>query len=219
MRHGLKAQAHARLGQELLVKADTLSARERIMNTAEDLFYRYGIRSVGIDRIIEESNVAKMTFYKHFPSKSNLIAAYLERQENRWHQILAKAVERDACASDRILAIFDVLREECDSEAFQGCPFIKALAEFGRDQTETQIQAYIAAHFMETDSTISRLVKEIGLPQHLTQAIASLIFGALVVAHTSSRADVIDINRKTAQLLLDAHSPHCGQPSVPEVCH
>ena len=62
----------------------TPSARDRILRTAHDLFYRDGIRATGIDRVIAESGVAKLTFYRHFPSKNDLIRAYLDYRHQRW---------------------------------------------------------------------------------------------------------------------------------------
>ena len=63
-----------------------LAPRERILRTASDLFYRFSIHAVGVDRIIAESGVAKMTFYKHFPSKANLVATYLRHKDAGWLQ-------------------------------------------------------------------------------------------------------------------------------------
>ena len=202
MRHSLPDSAHARA----VTASESTPPRTRILETAEHLFYKYGIRSVGIDRIIEQSDVAKMTFYKHFPSKSNLIAAYLERQEHRWRQVLDTAVGRNGSAFDRLLAIFDVLRELCDTPEFDGCPFIKAVGEFGWDKEEIQIQACISSHFSDTQSIVAKLLDEMDLPVELTQVIASLIFGALVVAHVNKSLDVIEVNKKTAETLLAAHS-------------
>jgi len=62
----------------------TPSARDRILETAQRLFYRHGIRAVGVDRIIAESGVAKMSFYRHFPSKRDLVIAFLERRHRFW---------------------------------------------------------------------------------------------------------------------------------------
>jgi AcrR family transcriptional regulator len=214
MKHQLSQKKHVQNGTSDISEASP--ARARIMKTAEDLFYRYGIRTVGIDRIIAESDVAKMTFYKYFPSKSNLIAAYLENRENTWHHILEQATARDADAIDRILSIFDVVRSMCDTAEFQGCPFIKALAEFGWDQSETAIQECISSHFLQTNATIAKLVHEAGLPKDVSQAITSLVFGALVVAHVTKSAEVFTINRRTAELLLSEHSTRGSGFAAPD---
>lgn len=214
MKHGLSQKGKTQNGISDISEASP--ARARIMKTAEDLFYKYGIRSVGIDRIIAESDVAKMTFYKYFPSKSNLIAAYLENRENTWHHILEQATTRDADAMDRILSIFDVVRPMCDTAEFQGCPFIKALAEFGWDQSETAIQECISSHFLQTNSTIAKLVHEAGLPEDVSPAITSLVLGAFVVAHVTKSAEIFAINRKTAELLLSEHSSRRNGLAAPD---
>jgi AcrR family transcriptional regulator len=225
MKHGLAQRVHRRVasasntavGRRSKQGKQEVSPRERIMRVAEDLFYRYGIRSVGVDWIIEQSDVAKMTFYKHFPSKSDLIAAYLQRQKERWRQIIDKATSREGSTLDRVLAIFDVLQEMCDAPSYQGCPFIKAMAEFGPDHSEIQIRDCISSHFTETGSTLSELIREMGLPPELSQAIASLVFGAMVIAQTAGEADVVQTNKKAARLLLTgcaAPSQHTPAPVV-----
>src|SRR3954468_21154718 len=111
---------------------DVLAPRERILKTALDLFYRFSINSVGIDRIIAESGVAKMTFYKHFPSKANLAATYLRHKSALWFDMLATATERAGPVPlNRVLAIFDALNESFQAPTFRGCPFVRGLAEFG----------------------------------------------------------------------------------------
>jgi AcrR family transcriptional regulator len=78
--------------------------------TAADLFYKHGIHAVGIDRIIRESGAARMTFYKYFPSKSNLVATYLSHKNNLWLDTLTKFTgDPTMTGVDRLLAIFDVL--------------------------------------------------------------------------------------------------------------
>src|SRR5262245_62153820 len=88
-------------------------ARERILDAAYDLFSRQGIRAVGIDAVIERSDVARMTLYRHFASKDALALAFLERREERWtqgwlqHEVEARATD----PAERLLAIFDVFDE------------------------------------------------------------------------------------------------------------
>src|SRR5260221_4386148 len=86
------------------------NARERILEAAYELFSRQGIRAVGIDAIVEQSGVARMTLYRHFASKDALVLAFLERREQRWTKDwLQRAVERRASdPRERLLAIFDV---------------------------------------------------------------------------------------------------------------
>ena len=101
--------------------------RDRILDTAYDLFSAYGTRAVGVDRIIAEAAVAKATFYHHFKAKDDLVCTYLEEQAR---------LQRDAVAGmtgeplDRIAAYFDVLGEVGCGPGFRGCPFLNAAAEY-----------------------------------------------------------------------------------------
>jgi AcrR family transcriptional regulator len=106
-------------------------ARERILEAAYELFSRQGIRAVGIDAIIERSGVARMTLYRHFASKDELVLAFLQLREERWTKDwLQQEVERRAKApADRLLAIFDVFDEWFQRTDFEGCSFINVLLE------------------------------------------------------------------------------------------
>lgn len=113
------------------IEARVSEARERILAVAYDLFSRRGIRAVGVDTIIAQAGVAKMTFYHHFPSKNDLVLAFLRRRERLWtYEWLADEVNRRADAPrDRLLAIFDVFHEWFQLEDFEGCSFINVLLE------------------------------------------------------------------------------------------
>src|SRR3974390_1599291 len=129
-------------------KSDSVSPQDRILQTAAELFYRLGIHSVGIDRIIEESGVAKMTFYRHFPSKARLIAEYLAQKEQNWQRFVAQFTGDAAKTPEaKLLAIFDALEVAIEDPGFYGCPFIKALAEFGPERKEPGVKHKIATHF------------------------------------------------------------------------
>jgi AcrR family transcriptional regulator len=106
-------------------------ARERVLTAAYDLFSRQGLRAVGIDTIIARADVAKMTFYRHFHSKDDLVLAFLQRREQLWtHEWLETEVEsRAATPRDRLLAIFDVFDEWFQRDDFEGCSFINVLLE------------------------------------------------------------------------------------------
>jgi AcrR family transcriptional regulator len=186
---------------DLLPTAD-LAPRERILAKAGELFYRYGIHAVGVDRIIKESNVAKMTFYKYFPSKSKLIAAYLGYRNQLWLQALRGIAERDAPVLDRILAVFDLLDHAIHAPDFQGCPFTKALAEFGADQQEQEILSEIASHFKQTKDIISELIRKLAVRPDTARTIISLLFGSIIVAHSIGDADIAQVNRNAVRILL-----------------
>jgi AcrR family transcriptional regulator len=105
-----------------------VSPRRRLLDTATRLFYAEGIRGVGIDRIIAEAGIAKATFYNHFPSKDDLVLAYIEEQDR---------IGRDAVAAfpkqtprKMIAAIVGRISTAAVAGDFRGCPFLNAAAEY-----------------------------------------------------------------------------------------
>jgi AcrR family transcriptional regulator len=186
---------------------DALAPRERILKTASDLFYRFSVHSVGIDRIIAESGVAKMTFYKHFPSKANLVATYLRHKSALWFQMLETATERPGLSPpERILAIFDALEGPFRSPAFRGCPFVKGLAEFGPEADAPDVQATITAYFEGLHDLVASLVEPLALnkPEKTVVQILSLIQGSIVMAQATRDPLLAEANRDAARLLLEA---------------
>jgi AcrR family transcriptional regulator len=107
------------------------TGRERILETAYELFSRQGTRAVGVDTIIAGSGVAKMTLYRNFASKDALILAFLERREERWTRawLQASVEERADSPAERLLAIFDVFGEWFAGVDFEGCSFINVMLE------------------------------------------------------------------------------------------
>ncbi len=106
------------------------AARERVLDAASELFYREGIRAVGIDTIIARAGVAKMTFYHHFKSKDLLVVEFLRRRDERWRRWLAETVERlSPDPRERPLAIFDALAGRFANPDYRGCAFINTVAE------------------------------------------------------------------------------------------
>ncbi|MCO5997513.1 TetR/AcrR family transcriptional regulator [Actinoallomurus rhizosphaericola] len=102
-------------------------ARRRVLDTALALFYAEGIHAVGIDRIIAEAGVAKATFYHHFPSKDDLVCAYLEEQIAR---VREQAVPQGETPEERIVSVFEGVGEVTCAPGFRGCAFINAAAEY-----------------------------------------------------------------------------------------
>ncbi len=104
------------------------SPRERILMTAHDLFYREGIRATGIDRVIAKSGVAKVTFYRHFPSKNDLIYEFMEYRHLQWMAWFTDALARHGGGPD---ALCPALAEWFADADFRGCAFINSVAELG----------------------------------------------------------------------------------------
>jgi AcrR family transcriptional regulator len=98
--------------------------KERILETADKLFYLQGIRAIGVDTIAAEIGISKRTLYNHFPSKDALISAYLERR-------FVQREPSDRPPAEQILGVFDSLERRFSRKDFRGCPFVNAVAEMG----------------------------------------------------------------------------------------
>jgi AcrR family transcriptional regulator len=154
------------------------SARERILLTAHALFYRDGIRATGIDRVIAESGVTKVTFYRHFPSKNDLIQAFLEYRHQRWMDWFQEALARHGCTSQ---ALVPTLAEWFEDEGFRGCAFINSVVELGGSQPA--IVAISQRHKQEMTDVIRGLLPSAGDQQtQIAQALALALDGAIVQA-------------------------------------
>jgi len=181
----------------------TSDARQRILDTADRLFYAEGIRAVGIDRIIAESGAAKMTLYSHFRSKDDLILAVLQYREDEFMSWFAQAMERHSNAgASRLAALFAALKEWFETPAFRGCAFINASVEFA----DANHPAFLFArqHKARFHAFVSKLLKEtLGkAAARLAPAIALLIEGAIVIAVIEGSSRPADVARDAALLLL-----------------
>jgi AcrR family transcriptional regulator len=186
-------------------RIDDLSPKERILKTASDLFYKHGVNSVGIDRIIAESGVAKMTFYRHFPSKCSLVAEYLGDRDHAWQRLLDQFTgDTSKPALERLLAIFDALEQSIKSPGFYGCPFIKTLAEFGPERNDPKVQERLDSHFAGMENVVARLLKDIRPKdsKKLVAPLMSLICGTIVVAQATGKTDIANRNRELVKALL-----------------
>jgi AcrR family transcriptional regulator len=109
-------------------RRSTSQARRRVLDTATNLFYAEGVHAVGIDRIIADARVAKATFYNHFPSKDELVRAYIEEQDQLGREAVARLP--DASPREKVFAIFHRIAEAARQPGYRGCPFLNAAAEY-----------------------------------------------------------------------------------------
>jgi AcrR family transcriptional regulator len=157
----------------------TASARERILAEAFALFYADGIRAVGVDLLIQRSDVAKATFYRHFASKNDLVLAYVDRRRAAWLGWLTEAVAaRAERAEDRLLAVFDALADLFADPDYRGCAVHNALVEAGRESPGVRQAAL--AHQRDVGRYLAGLATEAGLdaPAEVAERWVLLIDGA-----------------------------------------
>ncbi|SMF79252.1 transcriptional regulator, TetR family [Azospirillum oryzae] len=184
-------------------------ARDRILDTAAELFYREGIRAVGIDTIIAKSGVAKMSLYRNFESKDDLVCAYLERsiaQHSAWWDRVVARHPGDPRA--QMKALFVALAHWIDHPKFQGCPFTSAAAEL-RDPANPA-RALALTHKRMVRDRLHALAVAAGAddPDRLCAQLQLLMEGAYAAGRALDLGPSNDAVASAAAALIDGA---CGQ--------
>jgi AcrR family transcriptional regulator len=151
--------------------------RERILHAAHDLFYRDGVRATGIDRVIAESGVAKVTFYRQFASKDDLILAFLEHRHERWMAWFVGALQRHGGTP---AAIGPALAEWFRSADYRGCAFLNSVGELAAALPE--VLDVTRRHKQDMTAAVTRLMKPAPGRARTARALALAIDGAIVQA-------------------------------------
>lgn len=184
-------------------KRETSAARQRILETADRLFYQDGVRAVGIDRIIAEAGVAKMSLYNHFPSKDDLILDVLKYREESVLEFFRSAMERHARKTKNPLrAFFAALKDFFESPGFRGCPFQNAAVELA-DPAHPGTD-FVRGHKQRFSEFLRGLVEEtIGKgAAKVAPAVSILVEGAIVTAVIQGDPASADVARDAALKLV-----------------
>lgn len=175
---------------------------DHIIRSAGTLFYREGIRAVGIDRIIEEANVAKATLYRHFPSKDHLVAAYLRERHERVVRSLHEVLDTMERPRNQIKLIFERLHEKADSPEFRGCAFALAVAEHGDSD---RVVAVAQTHKKAVGDIFRTIVSKADVKTDQIAAHLSLLYeGALATVAVARDPQAVLTARDCALLAFDA---------------
>jgi AcrR family transcriptional regulator len=186
------------------VTADNGPVRERVLGAAADLFYRDGVRAVGVDALIVAAGVARASFYRHFPSKDALVAAWLRSSRARWLDRVRPEVERRATTShDQVVLFFEVLAEMVAEPGYRGCPYLNTAAEFPNPAPE--VRAAIVDYLHEAEEYLCSLAIA-GSPEPCARgrALWLLTAGTLAVAHPTADPSVGPAALEAARLLVTA---------------
>lgn len=181
------------------------NARERILQTAYELFTQRGVRDVPVDEIIKRSGVAIATFYRHFHSKDELVTAFLTRREQLWttDSVVEAARGKATDPVQQLLAIFDVFDEWFHRENFEGDSFVNVLIEMG---AEHPLGKASIKHLVHVRDTVEELAVEAGLrePAEFAYSFHILMKGSIIAA---SIGDVRSAQRahEMATWLVDHH--------------
>jgi AcrR family transcriptional regulator len=169
--------------------------KERILETADRLFYLRGIRAVGVDTIAAEIGISKRTLYNHFPSKDELIAAYLQRR-------FTQAPASDKPPVEQILGTFDRLERGFAAKGFRGCPFVNAVAELGSEDRSVK---KIAIAFKESRRIWFRdLLKQLDVADAdgLATQLTLLVDGAIAQDLVRDDPSMARAAKQAARVLL-----------------
>jgi AcrR family transcriptional regulator len=179
--------------------------RDHLMATALRLFYRDGYRAVGIDTILAESKLAKMTLYHHFASKEDLIVAALDwRAEQARAALLSKLEKAGASPKARYQALFDHYEAWFREPGFNGCFFIRAVAEY--PELRSKIHQAAVRQKQGQLALYESLLSDLGVrkPASAARQLYQIVEGAIVAAHTFGDPESAAVARKSALQLLEA---------------
>ncbi|MEQ8785071.1 MAG: TetR/AcrR family transcriptional regulator [Pirellulaceae bacterium] len=179
-------------------------ARQRLIETAERLFYAEGVRAVGIDRIIAEAEVAKMSLYNHFSSKDDLILAVLQYREEKFDALFDKWMKKHVKAGrDRLEAFFAALKDWFKSAGFRGCMFINSCAELA--DADHPGSRFAAQHKQRFHDMLRGIISDCAgakAAETTASAISLLVEGAIVTAVMEQSPKPADVARDAAFALV-----------------
>ena len=180
-------------------------ARERILTTAYELFSRRGVRDVGIGEVVERASIAKATLYRHFPSKNDLVLAFLDRRRRVWTEqtLEAGARRRGATAERQLLALFDVLDDWFRRPDYESCSFINVLLEMR--PTHPTGRAAIE-HLNEVRDVVKELADEANLREIDSFVTAwHLLMNGSIVSAAAGDANAAQPAKELARVLIEQH--------------
>lgn len=182
----------------------SINLQEKILQAASELFYSQGVRATGVDAIVKAANTTKMTLYKYFPSKDDLVVAFLRKRDEDFRTWFAGQIDGKADnPKAKLLAIFDVLGEWMDIPEFRGCAFINAAAEFPLEGNPVH---QVSAEFYDKfRSYIAGLARQCGskFPENLAQQLSLPIEGAIVSEQMKRHSGAAEQAKQAAIMLIE----------------
>lgn len=182
-------------------------ARQRVLAAATTLFYEQGVRATGVDAVVAAAGVSKATVYAHFPSKDELVVAYLQECYRSWQEILTAHREQAHTPAQEVAATFEALAAWFDGAGYRGCASITTLMEFpdtdaAPRQTATEIQRAYREHFLALATHGASPT-----PEADADRLLALLDGSTVAAVALGARHPIDHAGQTAGELVN-HWPH-----------
>lgn len=186
--------------------------RDRILDTASALFYRQGVRAVGVDLVVDQAGVAKTSLYRHFRTKDDLIAAFLEREDRDfWSQWDRVAADHAGNAAAELDAHMRWIGERVGRPGYRGCPQINVAAEF--PEPDHPARRVAASHKREMRHRLKLIAERLGAaaPDDLAGQLAVLINGAFVSSTMLEPAEAVPLLRRAALALVNGAITSTGR--------
>lgn len=180
-----------------------IDVREKILETASSLFYRQGVRAVGVDLVVKEAGVAKTSLYRHFGTKDDLIAAFLDREDrDYWGQWDSVAAVHPDDARAELAAHLDWIGARAGKPGYRGCPQINVAAEFPEEDHPARRVA--ATHKRELRRRLTAIAERIAVarPADLGGQLTVLINGAFVSSQIFEPGEAALLLRRAADALI-----------------
>jgi len=179
-----------------------MGTAEKVLSTASRLFYANGVRAVGIEWIVAESGVAKTSLYRHFQTKDELVAAFLEREDREFWQQWAAVVDAAANPEAELMSLLDWIGKRVSRDGYRGCPQINVAAEFA--DPEHPARKIRKRHKVAMLERLRDIVARIGVrrPDDTAVQLALLIDGAFTSDGRLSKTTAVRILQNGADALL-----------------
>ena len=181
--------------------------KEKLFLTAARLFYQQGYRAVGVDMIAAESGIGKMTLYRHYPSKDDLIVAFLKESNQEFWDYFERSTQDAAAPREKLLAFFQALQAYVTSPACYGCPFINFATEY--PEADHSGHRVALEHKQAVSARFNQLAQEAGAyqPEMLANALLLVMDGAYMAARMYGATPDNPARHvaETARLLIDAY--------------
>jgi AcrR family transcriptional regulator len=192
------------MSEKALQTRNKEQTHRRLLAAALGLFYEKGICATGVSAVAERAGVTKMTLYAHFPSKDDLVAAYLEDSDRRWREFLEEKLSGYEDSRDRPLAVCDAYREYFTAREMRGCAFVNCAAEF--PDPDHPAHRVIGRHKAGVRERLRSLAAEAGAEDSATLAerLFVVLEGAYVTSALEGDSGVLDRSRAFFAELVEA---------------
>lgn len=181
-----------------------IAPKDKVFQTAARMFYKHGYRAIGVDTLAAESGIGKMTLYRHYPTKDDLIVAYLQDSNELFWSNFEEITKDASTARGKILAFFEALQEYVQSPSCYGCPFLNVATEY----PETDYPGHQVAidHKQSVRARLRQLAKQAGAkkPAVLADQLVLLMDGAYMASRTFGAKNPAAHVAQAAQVLIDS---------------